>query len=106
MLLKKLSKQKERNKMLAQTLRVMKLTAILLMVIALQVSASGHAQKLTLDLRNVSLEKVFKDIRKQTGFVFFYEKSILQKTAKISVQVKDVTIEEALKKCLQDQQLD
>ena len=66
MLLKKLSKQKERNKMLAQTLRVMKLTAILLTVVALQVSAGGHAQKVTLDLRNVSLEKVFKDKKRKS----------------------------------------
>ena len=103
MLLKKLSKQKERNKLLAQTLRVMKLTAILLTVVALQVSAGGHAQKVTLDLRNVSLEKVFKDIRKQTGFVFFYEKTILQKADKISVQVKEASIEETLEKCFNGQ---
>lgn len=106
MLLKKLSKQKDRNRMLAQTLRVMKLTAIFLTMLALQVSAGGHAQNVTLDLQNVSMEKVFKDIRKQTGFAFFYEKSILQKKDRVSIRVKDATIDEVLKKCFQYQQLD
>ena len=84
--------------MLAQMLRVMKLTAILLTAAALQVSAGGFAQKLTLDLHDVRLEKVFKEIRKQTGYVFFYEKGILQKADRISLQVKDAGIEEALNK--------
>jgi hypothetical protein len=52
MLFKKTGKQKETNKMLAQMLRVMKLTAILLTVAALQVQAEGYGQKLTLDLHD------------------------------------------------------
>ena len=92
--------------MLAQMLRVMKLTAILLTAAALQVNAGGFAQKLTLDLHDVRLEKVFKEIRKQTGYAFFYEKGILQKADRISLQVKDAGIEEALNKCFSGQQLD
>jgi TonB-linked SusC/RagA family outer membrane protein len=54
----------------------------------------------------VRLEKVFKEIRKQTGFVFFYEKGLLQNADKISLQVKEANVEDALKKCLSGQQLD
>ena len=39
----------------------------------LTASAGGLAQKVTLSEKNVKLEKVFKEIRRQTGYVFFYD---------------------------------
>ena len=59
-----------------QLLRVMKLTAVILLTACLQVAATGNAQKVSLDMQNVSLEKVFKEIKKQTGFYFLYNKVI------------------------------
>lgn len=106
MLFKKPGGQKQAVKAPAQMLRVMKLTAILLTVAALQVSAGGFAQKLTLNLRNASMEKVFKEIRKQTGYVFFYEKCLLQKARSVSLQVTDAGIEQVLDQCFSGQPLD
>ena len=63
----------------SQLLRVMKLTAILLLTACLQVSAKGNAQKVNLDMKNVSLEKVFKEIKKQSGFFFLYNNNELRK---------------------------
>jgi hypothetical protein len=42
-----------------QFIRAMKLTAIILLAAALQVSARGYTQTVTISLKNVSLEKVF-----------------------------------------------
>src|SRR6186713_3051414 len=58
----------------------MKLTIFLLTVALLNVSASGLSQNITFSARNISLQKVFKEVRKQTGFVFMYEESYLKDT--------------------------
>jgi hypothetical protein len=55
-----------------KTIRIMKLTIVLLIAACLQVSAKGYSQKVTLKENNISLQKVFEEIRKQTGYHFFY----------------------------------
>ena len=50
---------------------VMKLTAILILSACLQVSATGLSQNISLSEKNVPLQKVFKQIHKQTGYQFF-----------------------------------
>jgi TonB-linked SusC/RagA family outer membrane protein len=90
---------------LTQMLRVMKLTAILLTAAFLQVAATGKTQTVTLDVKNASLEKVFKEIRKQTGFNFLFNSEDLAKATPVTVQVKDRPLNEVLSLCLKDQPL-
>ncbi|MEO7047546.1 MAG: SusC/RagA family TonB-linked outer membrane protein [Ferruginibacter sp.] len=78
----------------------MKLTAIFLLAACLQVSASGYAQKVTLSLKNAPLQEVFKEINKQTGYQFFYKDDLLHSAGKINLHVNNVSIEEALNRCL------
>ena len=59
-----------------KTLLVMKLTAVLLIVACLQVSAKGNAQNISISQRNASLEKVFKEIHRKTGYQFFYQNEL------------------------------
>jgi len=92
-------------KRLAKTLRIMKLTALLLLTASLQISAKVNSQKINLSEKNVRLEKVFKEIKKQVGYDFWYEDKLLDQTGKIDITVKDVSIEEALKICFKDQPL-
>ncbi len=89
----------------AQMLKVMKLTALLLLVLALQVSATGYSQKLTLDMRHVPLSRVFREIRKQTGLTFFYNSEMLKKADKVSVSVEKADLAEVMRQCLADNQL-
>lgn len=89
----------------AQMLKVMKLAAFLLLVLAMQVSATGYSQKLTLNMRNVTLSKVFKEIRKQTGYTFFYNTEMLEQTDKVSVAVVQADLEDVLGKCLLNKKL-
>lgn len=91
--------------MLTKTILVMKLTAFLLLVACLQVSARGYSQKISLSARNTSLEKVLKEIEKQTGYSFWYKTELLQRSEKVSVVLKNVSLEDALKKCLENQPL-
>lgn len=85
------------------TLRVMKLTAILMLIAVLQVSANGFAQTVSLNLQNAPLEKVFSEIEKQTGFSFVYASDLGKKSKPVTVQLKKATLEEALQKCFLNQ---
>lgn len=90
-----------------QTLLIMKLTAILLLFGLLQVSAKTFSQtNITLSVKDMPLEKVFAEIKKQSGYDFFYDNTIMDVAKKVTVKVKDATIEEAVRECLKDQPLD
>lgn len=84
----------------AQMLKVMKLTAFLLLVLALQVSATGYSQKLTLDMHRVPLTKVLREIRKQTGYTFFYNTEMLKTADKVSVSASHASLEDVMAQAL------
>lgn len=88
-----------------QTFRIMRLTALLLVVCFLQVSASGFSQKVSFDKRNVTLEEILIDINKQTGFSYSVGSQVLQKAKPITVKLKSVTLTQALDACFQNQNL-
>jgi TonB-linked SusC/RagA family outer membrane protein len=87
-------------------LLAMKITTILLLSASLTASAAGFGQKVTLSVRNIKLEKVFKEIKKQTGYVFFYDANILKKIKPVSIDVKNGSVEEVLKESLEGKPLD
>ena len=80
-----------------KTLLIMKLTAILLLATCLQVSAKGYAQKISLSEKSAPLEKVIQQIKKQSGYQFWYEDKLLQKARPVTISVQNVMLEEALK---------
>jgi TonB-linked SusC/RagA family outer membrane protein len=85
-------------------LRIMKLIIILLTVAALQVSAKGHSQGITLSLKDVSLKTAFVQIRKAApNFDFFYDESWLKDANKVSIDVKNASLNEVLEQCFKDQ---
>ncbi len=86
-----------------QTILVMKLTAILVFVACLQVSAKGFGQTITLSLKDVPLEKVFKEIKKQAGYNFIYSKQQLENTKAIDIHVTNEKVEDVLALCFKDQ---
>lgn len=90
----------------AQLLRVMKLTTILLTAAFLNVYATGNSQLVTFSGENVSLEKVFKAVKKQTGYVFFYNAELLEEAKPVNVKAKDVPLDEFLSLIFSDQPFD
>jgi len=83
-------------------LRIMKLTAALLLVAGLNVNATGFGQLITLSEKHVPLQKVFLEIKKQTGYTFAYTESALTTAHEVTVQVRDATLEQVLNICLKD----
>ncbi|WEK34860.1 MAG: TonB-dependent receptor [Candidatus Pseudobacter hemicellulosilyticus] len=83
----------------------MRLTAILLIAGMLQAHASGYSQTVSLSEKDASLQSIFQQIRKQTGFTFFYNESLLHKAGRVSIRVKNAPLTEALDHCFRDQPL-
>lgn len=90
---------------ISQLLRVMKLTIILLTTALLQVSAKGISQKVTYIGKDVTLQTVFNTIKQQSGYTVFCNADILSDAGKVSVKIKNATIEEAMEKTLKGQPL-
>lgn len=87
-------------------LRTVKLTAFFIMLACLQVSAgSTTAQKLSLSIRNGSLESLFATIEHKTGFTVFYNAMDVKSAKPITIDVKDASVEEVLQLSLKGQAL-
>lgn len=87
-------------------LRIVKLTGLLLVAAFLHVSAGSRAQRLSISVKNSSLEKLFTEIEKKTNCVFFYDATILQKTKPVTVEMKDASVEDILQVSLKGQGLE
>lgn len=84
---------------------VMKLTAILLLIGTMHLSAASYSQSVTVSRKNTTLETIFKDIKRQTGYLFFYSGKVDLSRQTLNVELKNVPLEEALEACLTDQNL-
>lgn len=82
---------------------VMKLTAVLLFVAALHVSAKSFSQQVTLSSKNAGLASILREIEQQTGYQFFYKESLLEKANRISIRVKNAPLAEVLDRCFAGQ---
>lgn len=72
----------------------------------MNVQAAGYGQGITLSEKDVPLDKVFREIRKQSGYQFFYSDAALVSARRVSIEVSGASIEEVLKKCFKDQPLE
>lgn len=80
-----------------KAVRVMKLTAFFILATCLHVNATdGFGQKVTLSEREVHVEKIFNEIKKQTGFNFLYTSNILANTHRVTVNVTNALVTEVL----------
>ena len=88
---------------LTKTLLAMRLTSILLLSACLHVSANSRAQKISLSEHGSSLEKVFREIKKQTGYLFVYRDEWLKEAQKVDIDIKGGTLEAVLDLCFAHQ---
>jgi TonB-linked SusC/RagA family outer membrane protein len=85
--------------------KVMRLTAVLMIVGLLPVHASSSAQSVSLDASNMPLKKVFAEIKKQTGYTFFYNYAQLKDARPVTLKVNNVPLTEVLERCFDSQPL-
>lgn len=82
----------------------MKITVILTFYCAIQMTAAtGFGQeKISFDIVNTPLEEILHLIKDQTGYRFFFEKGVVNLSRKISLSVKDETVENVLSEIFRD----
>lgn len=74
----------------------MKLTAIFLLAFCLQISARTYSQQVSLKTSGASLEKVFAQIEKQSGYSFVYSKKTLEHALPVSVDLINTPLPQVL----------
>lgn len=84
---------------------IMKLTLILLTATFLQVTAATYAQKVTLKVEKGNLKEVFEQIQNQTGYDFLYNSDDLKIARPVNLDLKNVTLKQALDICFKNQLL-
>ncbi|MBS1666360.1 MAG: SusC/RagA family TonB-linked outer membrane protein [Bacteroidetes bacterium] len=83
----------------------MKLCISLTFVFFLQISAIAYGQTVTLSAKNMPLEKVFKEVKKQTGYSFVYTRAQLTNSLPVTCNVVKATLKEVLSICFLHQPL-
>ncbi|TKG94119.1 SusC/RagA family TonB-linked outer membrane protein [Puteibacter caeruleilacunae] len=81
----------------------MKITILLLLCIVIQSNASIYSQntKLSVDMKDATIDEILVHFDKQSEFQFFYQADLFENEAKMSVREKDILIEEFLKNYLE-----
>lgn len=75
---------------------IMRLILFFILAGLFQVSGKGFSQNISLNVKDVSLESVFKSIKKQAGYVFFYDANLINDSRQVNLHVKNVSIETIL----------
>lgn len=82
---------------------VLKIALFFLLAFCVQANARGYAQNLSLSVKNASLPAVFEEIRSQTGYLFIYSNKQLEGTKKVSISVRNASLEQVLELCFNQQ---
>lgn len=88
-----------------QTWRIMKLLSFFMFIAFMSASATGNSQRVTMTENNVSLEIVFQELKKQTGYDFFYNMKSIKHARPVSIQVKNAILQDVLELCFKNQPL-
>lgn len=80
----------------------MRLTTVILIASLMQVSAATFGQRITLNKTNAPLSAVLKEIRKQSGFDFYYDFNKLSQNQKVSVNLNNESLDNALSAVLKE----
>ena len=75
-------------------------TLLLLGVLLFGFTVSAQSQKVSLDFKNVRVEKVLASIKSQTGMSLVFSDQLVDVNRKVTMQLKDVTLKEALTRLL------
>lgn len=71
----------------------------------LQVNAKTYAQGITLSEHNATMEQVFKDIKQQSLYRFWYESDLLHEAQPVTIDIRNAPIQQVLERCFKDQPL-
>lgn len=79
----------------------MRFTALLLLVGSLHVAASGHSQRISLDMKDAPVQKVFREVIRQSSVSIIYDVRLFENAKPVTIKIQDASVEEVIEKCLQ-----
>src|SRR5690606_19810971 len=82
---------------------VMKITIVLLLLCILQLNAETYSQTITLSGKDLPMKRVMSAIREQTAYGITGDKTILSNSRPVSINVKDMPLEDFLKEVFRNQ---
>jgi len=88
---------------LKQAMRILKISLVLVLATCFQVSAKSYAQMVSIKASGVSLEKICMEIHQQTGYNFFYKDDCINTAKKVTVNLQNAPLTDALDACLKGQ---
>jgi len=77
----------------------MKMTLVLLTFACLHVYSRGTAQSVSLKVTNAPVITVLEEIKKQTGYDFFFNVKTLESAGNVTVAIQNVSLQQALDAC-------
>jgi hypothetical protein len=89
-------------------LMIMKFSFVIICANLLTMSATVYSQatRFSLSLQDVSIERLFQEIERQSDFTFLYKTDLIDTQRKVNLQVQDATIEHILDRILQGANVD
>jgi ferric enterobactin receptor len=75
---------------------------LLLLLCNFQLNARSFAQTVTINKNRVTIDEIFRDIHRQTGYEFMYSSDILPAQRTVDIHVTNAPVTEVLNTCLQN----
>lgn len=79
--------------------------ALLLICLSMTAGVQTKTQKVTIVAKNITVENVLIELNRQTGYSFFWPDNYVIASPKISLNLKDVELHQALDVCLKNMSL-
>ena len=84
-----------------KTLLIMKFTAFLILITALQVSAKTYSQeRVSVDFNHTNLSKALKTIERESSYRFVFSNDVLSDKLKVTIKAKDILVKDLLAQML------
>lgn len=88
-----------------QLFRIMKMTAVLLLIGCMHLSATSMSQTVTLHAQNESLREIFRAVEKQTGYGVVYSDNLISKSKPVTIKANNMAVTRFMEEVLASQSL-
>lgn len=85
---------------LFQTVRIMKITLLLVLLSLVQLQASVSAQLVSVKLKNASLQEIFEQVKRQTGVSFMFSNDDVRNLGRRDFKVESADVNTVMERCL------
>lgn len=83
----------------------LQIISLLIFLTCLQVSAKTYSQRITVNIKEATLEKAFAEIEQKSGYIFWFRTKELNPSTKVSLHFTDAGLKEVLDQLFKNQPL-